>query len=1010
MNNKIIWICLVVSSLLFVNIASAQLNTEAPDELTALLNQLLGEEESSVVEEPATISQPETGRMYSYATEISYEEVLEPWSNQRIITLELENTEDDIHYLTDLVFDGFIDDYSEYLSNIYFKPQNEETTYRMTAEAKAFNRSFTWAIRYEDKEAVVELLPNQKTVFEIYADVISPKAFSLNILSVGVTGTNGISNDVRNYGGSYFSDLSTYSIFNLSLEWNTLKKEKQRDVESDNLPEGFTVWVAIKRLWESNSIFSTKFWEKNSLLYIAKTAWYYVLELTQYDADDNIVTVEEANFRVEDDELDLSEFAKEVYELSIESVQEKVTSWFDKELATFSIYNPTNSDHTLESLRMTGMMTDYEPYLSYVRIVSKEDNRSIQNQYGFSSNILFNGSIIFNNLTDNRIIIPAKSTKSFSITADVAYIDWDFSREFYPNIAYITADGEDDSWIIHRWSSTVEWSSDLSEYLRFKTAQDWKRISNNFSFTSRNTDLSSIEAKITNIAGDVVFSDTFTPNEGFNYVAQDDGYYTLELVWYKNGVRIDSVLTQFFVGDLLPDDRPVGKIYEDDFVVEADGRSMFLTRDPDLYPKERLEISMKFEWWTQDFFNMWNPIASIWETSIHVWQLWTYLLKIHSSQGEINRRVEVTSLSDAKYLWTIVALVNDKEIKPNFEPESNTNTFMGGGGRSSGNIRQNENNTPSTTPTAIPINSFVTTKPTSNPATKSTPAVTTKTFVDYTRRPVDKNVTIQSINKRSEDDFGWVSRTTHYKSFPAYLDKRDLGKVNKPMFQPVSYAQRMALAWAPIEKATPTPTSSVKAPAPAPALSSWSNRSVVDKEVYEKFLAGAYFKGDKDAKITIIEFSDVQCPFCQRHANNRTLDDVREKYSDDVNLSFGHFPLSFHQNAQKAAEALECAGKISGENKFFEFKGVYFEKGWDSNIDIAKEAAAEVGIPVESLMACVDWGEFEQKVKDQMAFGQSLWVTGTPGNIVINNETLEYTKISGAVPANAFDGTISMDL
>ena len=74
---------------------------------------------------------------------------------------------------------------------------------------------------------------------------------------------------------------------------------------------------------------------------------------------------------------------------------------------------------------------------------------------------------------------------------------------------------------------------------------------------------------------------------------------------------------------------------------------------------------------------------------------------------------------------------------------------------------------------------------------------------------------------------------------------------------------------------------------------------------------------------------------------------------------------------------------------------------------LAKQAAEEVGIDATELEECVNGGEFAQKVKDQMAFGRSLGVTGTPGNIVINNETLEFQKVSGAVPASAFDAAIS---
>lgn len=157
----------------------------------------------------------------------------------------------------------------------------------------------------------------------------------------------------------------------------------------------------------------------------------------------------------------------------------------------------------------------------------------------------------------------------------------------------------------------------------------------------------------------------------------------------------------------------------------------------------------------------------------------------------------------------------------------------------------------------------------------------------------------------------------------------------------------------------------------------------------------------------MIEFSDVQCPFCQRHVNNGTLDQVAEKYGDDVNVIFAHFPLSFHANAQKAGEAIECAGKIGGAEKFFAFKKAYFAAGGDSSMAIAEKAATEVGLDAAAMMECVDGGEFAQKVKDHMAFGQGMGVTGTPGNIVINNETLDTTKISGAVPATAFDAAIS---
>ena len=172
---------------------------------------------------------------------------------------------------------------------------------------------------------------------------------------------------------------------------------------------------------------------------------------------------------------------------------------------------------------------------------------------------------------------------------------------------------------------------------------------------------------------------------------------------------------------------------------------------------------------------------------------------------------------------------------------------------------------------------------------------------------------------------------------------------------------------------------------------------------YDDFLKTAYVQGNKDAPVSIIEFSDVQCPFCQRHTNNETLDMVLEKYGDEVNVIYGHFPLSFHQNAQKWWEALECAWMLGGEDMFFEFKKEYYKAGGDANLWIAEDVAWELWLDVDEFMYCVDSWDFAEKVKSQMKFGQQWGVTGTPGHIVVDNETLQTLKVSWAVPAASFE-------
>jgi protein-disulfide isomerase len=210
----------------------------------------------------------------------------------------------------------------------------------------------------------------------------------------------------------------------------------------------------------------------------------------------------------------------------------------------------------------------------------------------------------------------------------------------------------------------------------------------------------------------------------------------------------------------------------------------------------------------------------------------------------------------------------------------------------------------------------------------------------------------------------------------------------------IESAVKAAMPTAAAPAAQPQPAA--PQPAPAPEVTK------VDLGELEAFYDTAVIDGDADAKVTVIEFSDVECPFCQRHSNNGTIDAVKTKYAGKVNAVFAHFPLSFHPNAQKAGEAIECAGKLGGDEGFLKFKKAIFVKGGQPTLAVIEEVAKAEGLDATAMMACVNGGEFAQKVTDQMAFGRKLGITGTPGNVVMNNETGEFVKVSGAVPAEAF--------
>ena len=158
-------------------------------------------------------------------------------------------------------------------------------------------------------------------------------------------------------------------------------------------------------------------------------------------------------------------------------------------------------------------------------------------------------------------------------------------------------------------------------------------------------------------------------------------------------------------------------------------------------------------------------------------------------------------------------------------------------------------------------------------------------------------------------------------------------------------------------------------------------------------------KGPADAKVTIIEFTDFECPYCKR--GKETMDEVLEIYGDQVRLAFKHFPLDFHLNAQKAAEATECAGD---QGKFWEMHDWMFDNQKELAVDNLKIAAANLGMNSSDFDSCLDSGKYEGKVKDDMTAGSEFGVSGTPAFFI--NDTL----ISGAQPIEKFREVIDAEL
>ena len=158
--------------------------------------------------------------------------------------------------------------------------------------------------------------------------------------------------------------------------------------------------------------------------------------------------------------------------------------------------------------------------------------------------------------------------------------------------------------------------------------------------------------------------------------------------------------------------------------------------------------------------------------------------------------------------------------------------------------------------------------------------------------------------------------------------------------------------------------------------------------------------GSSSAPITIVEFSDFQCPFCQRAAP--TLKQIRAKYGDKVRVVWKDFPLTqIHPQAFKAAEAGHCAGE---QGKFWEFHDHMFGNQAALQPDSLKKYATDMGLDAPKFNACLDSSKYAERVRDGVAAGSRLGVNSTP-TVYINGRML-----TGAQPYESFATIIEEEL
>lgn len=168
-------------------------------------------------------------------------------------------------------------------------------------------------------------------------------------------------------------------------------------------------------------------------------------------------------------------------------------------------------------------------------------------------------------------------------------------------------------------------------------------------------------------------------------------------------------------------------------------------------------------------------------------------------------------------------------------------------------------------------------------------------------------------------------------------------------------------------------------------------------------VAGVPFLGKADAPLTLVMFTDYQCPFCSRF-ENQTLPEIKKQYIDTGKLRFvvRDLPLPFHPNAAKAAEAAHCGTE---QGKYWEFREKLVNNGDKLDAKLLPDYAKQIGLDADKFTACLESGRHAVTVKSSADMAGSIGISGTPSFVLgrTNGDKVDGVKLVGAQPFGIFD-------
>lgn len=172
--------------------------------------------------------------------------------------------------------------------------------------------------------------------------------------------------------------------------------------------------------------------------------------------------------------------------------------------------------------------------------------------------------------------------------------------------------------------------------------------------------------------------------------------------------------------------------------------------------------------------------------------------------------------------------------------------------------------------------------------------------------------------------------------------------------------------------------------------------------------------GDKNAKLTMIDFSDYECPFCKRYFDD-VFSQIKKEYIDtgEIKYAYRDLPLSFHANAHREAQAAECAREQGDDVVYFKYHDEIFKRTTSNGTGLALDQlsviANDLGLDGDALQKCLDSEKYKAEVDKDLTDASTAGANGTPTFFIgksTANGIIEGTKVVGAQPFSAFQAEI----